>query len=125
MGIATTKYVRKPMYVDAVQVTEDNFLEVRKWCQGEVNDKEGRAIKGINADPKQHHIKVRVHQPKTPRQQKAYVGDWVLYTEWGYKVYTSKSFERSFDLADNVIEIDGQSRGDLNEKRKAELGTAG
>lgn len=125
MGIATTKYMRKPMYVDAVQVTEDNFLEVRKWCQGEVNDKDGKAIKGINADPKQHHIKVRVHQPKTPRQSKAYVGDWVLWTEWGYKVYTSKSFDRSFDAAVEIEAVDGMARGELNQQRKAELGTSG
>jgi hypothetical protein len=91
--ITTQKYVRKPLYVDAVRVTSANFDDIVAWCQGEVDQDEvpGKGTK--------KHIKVRVHNPKNPRQTKAFVGDWLLYTERGYKVYTNKAFHASFDEA--------------------------
>ena len=87
--IQTQKYVRKPLFVDVVQVTEENFDEVAAWCQGE--------IKAQAESEPGRHIFVRVHSPRNPRQTKAYVGDWILYTERGYKVYTTKAFFASFD----------------------------
>jgi hypothetical protein len=36
MTLATTKYVRKPFEVEAVQVTEENLEEVAQWCHGEL-----------------------------------------------------------------------------------------
>lgn len=94
MTVKTTSYVRKPLFVDAVEVTEELFLDIAAWCQGEIVSSEA------SEEPK--HIKVRVHNPKTPRQTKAFVGDWILYTERGYKVYTAKAFQASFDPADAV-----------------------
>jgi len=85
MTVETTKYIRKPLYVDAVRVTDENFLEVAEWCQGDVAQTED-------------YIRVRVHNPKTTRQTRAHVGDWILYTDRGYKVYQDKAFELSFDL---------------------------
>ena len=87
--IKTTKYVRKPLFVDVIQVTEENFDQVAAWCQGEIHD-----------DTTGRYIFVRVHSPRNPRQNKAYVGDWILYTERGYKVYTTKAFFASFELAE-------------------------
>lgn len=98
MPIATQKYIRKPLYVDAVRITDDNFDEIVSWCQGEVQQDE--VPHEGNPDGKQY-IKVRVHNPKNPRQTKAFVGDWLLYTERGYKVYTTKAFHASFDLVEN------------------------
>lgn len=89
MSIQTTKYVRKPLFVDVIQVTEENFAEVAKWCQGEIHNEESGP-----------YIFVRVHSPRNPRQNKAYVGDWILYTERGYKVYTTKAFFASFELVE-------------------------
>lgn len=91
MSIQTTKYVRKPLFVDVIQVTEENFAEVAQWCQGEIHD-----------DPSGRYIFVRVHSQRNPRQNKAYVGDWILYTERGYKVYTTKAFFASFELVEPV-----------------------
>jgi hypothetical protein len=90
--IETQQYVRKPLYVDAVRVTNANFEEIATWCQGEVLQDE--VARGHSA---KKYIKVRVHNPKNPRQTKAFVGDWLLYTERGYKVYTNKAFHASFD----------------------------
>lgn len=92
MTVTTTRYIRKPLYVDAVRITGANFDEVVAWCQGEVQEEE---VSGKGTDKK--FIRVRVHNPKNPRQTKAFVGDWLLYTERGYKVYTNKAFHDSFD----------------------------
>lgn len=97
--IETQKYVRKPLFVDAVRITSANFEEIATWCQGEILTDD--APQGQTA---RDYIKVRVHNPKNPRQTKAFVGDWLLYTERGYKVYTHKPFCASFDEAAGVIE---------------------
>jgi hypothetical protein len=92
MGVETQQYIRKPLYVDAVRITGANFDDIVSWCQGEVFQDE---VPGKGTGKK--YIRVRVHNPKNPRQTKAFVGDWLLYTERGYKVYTNKAFHASFD----------------------------
>lgn len=88
--IETTKYARKPFYVDAVRVTSANIEDVAAWAQGEVrkDTESGREIP---------YIHVRVFRPLDDRQTKAFIGDWVLYAGTGYKVYTNKAFLNSFD----------------------------
>jgi hypothetical protein len=88
----TQRFVRKPLFVEAVRLTLENFDEVAKWCQGE-----------INRDPtsdnpmETSYIRVRVHNPMNARQTKLFIGDWLLYTERGYKVYTNNAFRKSFE----------------------------
>lgn len=94
MEIETQKYIRKPIYVNAVRVTEENFEQIAEWCQGEID------TEVLGTGETKRFIKVRVHNPKHPRQTKAFVDDWLLYTERGYKVYTSKAFHASFDPVD-------------------------
>lgn len=94
----TQRYQRKPIYVDAVRVTEENFFDVAQWCQGAiVSGSEGtKSFEELKKD-KSKHIKVRVVNPQRIRQTKAFVGDWVLYSEYnGYKVYTNGAFENAF-----------------------------
>lgn len=94
----TQKYVRKPLYVDAVQVTEENFSTIARWCFGEIcNIDESPVDMSQPVQPNRQYIKVRVNNPRLPRQTKAFVGDWILYTERGYKVYTTKAFQENFD----------------------------
>jgi hypothetical protein len=97
MPINAQKYIRKPLYVDAVRVTNANFNEIAAWCQGEIlrDDEVLQDADGQGTGKK--YIKVRVHNPINPRQMKAFVGDWLLYTERGYKVYTNKAFHTAFD----------------------------
>jgi hypothetical protein len=103
MTIQTTKYVRKALYVDAVQITAENFAELARWCQGEIRTSDGDEL--VNSDngvnPNGHYIRVRVHNPKNIRQTKGFVGDWILYTERGYKIYTQKAFKASFEKAES------------------------
>src|SRR3954463_15302829 len=89
--IETTQYLRKPLYVSAVRVTDENFEEMASWCQGDILQDD------TNGNENRPYIRVRVHNPKSPRQTKAFVGDWLLYTERGYKVYTNRAFHASFD----------------------------
>jgi hypothetical protein len=110
MPINAQKYIRKPLYVDAVRVTSANFDELATWCQGEVlRDEDGSGKK---------YIKVRVHNPINPRQMKAFVGDWLLYTERGYKVYTNKAFHLAFDKVTVGESQNGSSNGDSVEVPK-------
>lgn len=103
--VVTEKFVRKPMFVDAVRVTEENFGAIADWCQGQILESDDTMTPGpAKIDPSRQHIRVRVHNPKTPRQTKAFVGDWILYTDRGYKVYTNKAFVNNFDQADNSVQ---------------------
>lgn len=93
--IKTQQYRRKPFYIDAIQVTEDNLEEVARWCMGDVRKDAKDEIK---------YVKVRVHRPLNERQTKAFVGDWVLYANKGYKVYTQSAFEKNFELSEEPQE---------------------
>ena len=80
------RYARVPLYVDVVLVTEENMAQVADWCGGIVKEaKNGKPF-----------IKVNVMRPISDRQTMAYVGDRVLSTDQGYKVYTPKAFELGF-----------------------------
>lgn len=104
MAIATTKFVRKPFYVEAVQVTEQNFMELAFWCQGSIKMKDdSEPERGAAIAPLEQYILVDVLNPKIPRQGQAHVGDWILRTDAGYKVYTDRAFENAFIKAEGEI----------------------
>lgn len=115
--LQTQKHIRKPLYVDAVQVTTENFLEAAKWCTGDVHLIQGETPVQRNAipsgfDPTEAFIKVRVNKPLNIRQTRAVIGDWILYTErGGYKVYTPKAFEASFDPVPEEAPAAGNADG--------------
>jgi len=105
----TEQYKRKPIYVDAVRVTEENFVEVAAWCQGSIVRGDGVVNKSLAElrDIKTKFIKVRVINPQQTRHSKAFVGDWVLYSEYhGYKVYTDGAFRNSFDPAPDTRSVE-------------------
>ena len=94
----TQTYQRKPIYVQAIRVTEENFFDVAQWCQGGIvsGNNGTQSLDALKKD-KSKFIKVRVINPQRLRQTKAFVGDWVLYSEYqGYKVYTNGAFENAF-----------------------------
>ena len=93
--IKPEKYARKPFIVDAVPVTAENIHEVAKWCLGEVRE---NRLNGDDAE-KALYVKVRVLRPLNERQTKAFIGDWILHAGTGFKVYTGKAFESTFDRA--------------------------
>lgn len=92
--IELNKYTRVAFHVDAVQVTADNIGEVADWCGGEVRTAQNDGVDAPQGSP---FIKVRVKRPLTPRQTRAFVGDWVLYAGTGFKVYTDNAFQKCFE----------------------------
>jgi hypothetical protein len=88
----TQRYVRKPMFVEAIQVTKDNFREIAKWCNGTAYE---------SSDG---HITIRVLRTRstTIPRTKAFLGDWVLSSENGFRVYTNNAFLKAFDQMPEV-----------------------
>lgn len=84
-------YVRKPVTIQAVQVTEADMNDISNWCGG-------RIIVDFE-DTTQTHIKVRVIKPQDERQTQAFVGDWILKLGKSFKVYTDDAFKKGFDSA--------------------------
>lgn len=97
----THKFARKPFYVDAVRVSEENIEEVAKWCNGDVQTDSSEGL----------YIKVRVHRPLTDRQTKAFIGDWVLFAGSGFKVYTPKAFDKSFEKVKTLTKAQADEAG--------------
>lgn len=89
MSITPEKYARTTFYVEAIQVTLDNFDDVAKWCGGDKKlEKRGQVITQF--------IEVPVNNPLSDKQKWAYVGNWVLKAGTGFKVYTHKAFQACF-----------------------------
>lgn len=97
MAIAAKKYIRKPLHVEAVRVTAANFLEITFWCKGSIQNIDGSSVEDNSIEPKSQLIKVEVSHARTERQAQAKIGDWILKNEKGFKVYTDKAFQNSFD----------------------------
>lgn len=113
--ITTKRYIRKPVHVDAVRVSHANFEELAEWCHGEIRfDPDGKGNR-------KRYIFVRVHNPKNDRQKTAFVGDWLLYTDHGYKVYTNKSFVHAFELAEGFADMVAEARKTLEDAEKETL----
>lgn len=106
--IKTHKFIKKPLIVEVVEVTTENFQEVSEWCQGTTYENDGNP-----------YIRVRVQKPLNVRQTQAYVGDWILYTEWGYKVYTTKAFRANFDPYEEETVHPEQTTMEEQEEAKA------
>lgn len=96
-NLQISTYQRKPFFVEAVRVTEENISELAEWCSGEA--KESKTDAGGS------FIKVKVHRPLNERQTRAYPGDWVLYAGTGYKVYTDQAFQKCFVAQPEAAEV--------------------
>lgn len=83
--IEVDKYQRRPFFVEAVKVTVDNMREVAEWCNGSIIE-----------TTKETYIKVKVKRPTNHRQTTALIGDWVLSSEYGYKVFSPRNFDLKF-----------------------------
>jgi hypothetical protein len=86
----TSVYNRKPLQVEAIQVTDDNLYEIAKWCGGDVHTHPVNSKK---------HIEVKVLHPLHKKQSRAAIGDWVLKSEQGFKIYADSAFRKGFEPA--------------------------
>jgi hypothetical protein len=117
--VKTDKFQRKPFIVEAVQVTAENMAEVAQWTKGTVTSTDPAIAEQLKK-PVQTWIQIDTQQPMNDRQQQAFVGDWVLYANRGFKIYTPKAFERTFeavfkpeDKQTVVIHTDDNRHGEL------------
>jgi hypothetical protein len=94
--VNTDKFARKPFIVEGVKVTADNMHEVAEWCKGEIIQTDPRVAEAFKKPPVEF-IQVDVQHSLNERQTKAFPGDWVLFANRGFKVYTAKAFERNFE----------------------------
>ena len=95
MSVAVEVWQRKPFFVEAVQVTEENIEAIAEWCKGRLTP-----IKDEGDGSNARFIKVNVKNPMTARQTKAFVGDWVLRSGDSFKVYKHESFFKVFNKTD-------------------------
>lgn len=89
MAFQTKRARRRDIYVDYVQVTAENMPELAKWCKGKIR----RTRNGAK------YIYVDVLHPIEPKQSRAYVGDVLLSSPTGFKVFTERGFHKSFEEA--------------------------
>lgn len=112
----THKFARKTFYVDAVRVTAENMSEVAEWCGGEIltDEIDGSELneneKELAESPAQY-VKVKVHRPMNDRQTRAYIGDWVLWAGSGFKAYTPKAFDKSFEKVRTLTKSQADAAG--------------
>lgn len=92
-------FTRKPFHVQAVRVTADNMDEVAKWCGGKVIDRANPK----NKSQEQYYVKVNVVRPITEKQTMAFVGNYVLKTGHGFKVYTKVGLDKTFEEVDPLL----------------------
>lgn len=113
--IKISKFDRKPLRVEGVQVTAENMAEVAEWCGGEV-------LEHTYMGNQESYIKVPVVHPVSERQTRATIGTWVLLSEKGFKVYTKRSFNTSFEEVDSVQNIfDSEEKSEDTSDKKIEI----
>lgn len=94
--IEIDRYVRKPLYVQAIQVTDENLEDVAKWCGGFLMPAPHSIPEDINPSVTRL-IDVPVVNAFNLRQKQAYPGDYVVKaSNRNYKVYTEKAFKAAF-----------------------------
>lgn len=89
MTFQTKRARRRDIFVRYVPVTEENMEELAEWCEGRIK----RTTNGSR------YIYVNVLYPKEPKQKKAFVGDLLLHSPTGFKVYTERGFNKAFEDA--------------------------
>jgi hypothetical protein len=96
--LPTARYMRNPIYVDAIQVNPGNMKDVAEWCGGSIllTSSKPRVGKNDKFAPNTPFIKVNSQNTIRVRQTMAFAGDWVTKTATDYKVHTDDSFHRNF-----------------------------
>lgn len=97
----TQRFVRKPFFVDAVQVTQENMGKIALWCGGEIRFARNRH----DPETKTPYVKVNVKHAMNERQTRAFAGDWILLGSQGFKVYQPVAFENHFVESSNIVEL--------------------
>lgn len=99
-------YLRRTFEIEAVRITHDNMHEVAIWCLAEEKVQTRPAKKGEgNFVQEIPYLKIEVLRPLNERQSMAFVGDWVLKTGTGFKIYTDIAFHKNFEKKETYDDI--------------------
>lgn len=93
-SIDIQKFVRRPFAVRGLRVTVENHEAVAEWANG--------VIQYDDVNHKKFFIKIDVKNALNEKQKQARVGDWVLNTQKGFKIYTNRAFHANFVGAEDV-----------------------
>lgn len=94
-------YSRIPFPVEVVELTEENLRAAAKWCGGQIR----HITKNVPSDEgtvepekvRVPYVKVHVVNPQNDRQTKGFVGDRILKSDSGFKVYGERAFLNAFE----------------------------
>lgn len=112
----TEKFSRKPFTVEAVQVTAENMEDVAKWTKGTIHETPPEIAEKFNK-PVQKWVQIEVTHSMNDRQTKAFIDDYVLFANRGFKIYTPKAFERNFERPSTrevKIHVEDNRHGDVD-----------
>jgi hypothetical protein len=87
----TTKFLRKPLSVEAVQVTEGNMAQIAEWANG--------TLYTDVLDPAEWYIDIKVIHPLRRKECRAHIGEWILKSKQGFKIYSDRAFQKGFEPA--------------------------
>jgi hypothetical protein len=86
-------YQRRPLYVEAVQINNENIYDIAKWCEGDLRTQRQSGKK---------FIQLTVIGPKEPMQMRAAVGSWILKSDQGFKIFSDQAFKKGWEKIGNV-----------------------
>lgn len=104
MDLQTETLVRKRFYVGAIQVTEENMVEVGLWVGGVVCETHPR-----QGEEAKCYIRMPVPRNHNSRAR-AYAGDWIISTGNSFQSYTEENLWKFYERP-------GTPEVDRNEKR--------
>lgn len=81
------RLVRKPFYVMARRVTPENMDDVAAWCRGKVE---------VDPNDGAKYIQVPVTTARKEVKRRAYVGEWVVRADAGFRAYLHENLFRTF-----------------------------
>jgi hypothetical protein len=91
------RFVLKPVYVDAFQITEENMEELARWSGSDVREIEERDNRNVATGKMKRYI-LTIKDPNE-RKGRGFVGDWIVRKKYGFGVYSHAQFIRNFDPA--------------------------
>lgn len=87
-SLQTVAVVRKTFTAEAVQITDDNIIDVSNWSGARIKETDGGIL-----------LRLDTGVPKASRQATtAGVGDWIVCTGEGFKIYRGRSFDHTFEV---------------------------
>ena len=85
-------YIRKNFPVVAVQVNAGNMTQIAEWCGGII-----KVSPANERYPESEYVFIEAYRPTHDRQTRAYVGDWIVKSEKGYRVFNHRAFKDNFE----------------------------